>query len=104
MFMEKLENCNYAVELGKVLKFSLVGIAGQDLFEGNPTLTLALVWQLMRAYTLSILSQLAKGPNGIVEKEIVEWANKKVRLSCKKELYFVCLVLFSRRDLLANGR
>lgn len=96
MFMEKLENCNYAVELGKVLKFSLVGIAGQDLFEGNPTLTLALVWQLMRAYTLSILSQLADGPNGIVEKEIVEWANKKVCLSFF-ESFTVCLIpdLFS---------
>lgn len=84
MFMEKLENCNYAVELGKILKFSLVGIAGQDLSEGNPTLTLALVWQLMRAYTLSILSQLAADrgmSGGIVEKEIVEWANKKVRYS-----------------------
>ena len=38
--MEKLENCNYAVELGKQLKFSLVGIAGQDISDGNPTLTL----------------------------------------------------------------
>ncbi|XP_026638974.1 plastin-2 [Microtus ochrogaster] len=47
--MKKLENCNYAVELGKnQAKFSLVGIAGQDLNEGNHTLTLALVWQLMR--------------------------------------------------------
>lgn len=45
----QIENCNYAVELGKTnAKFSLVGIAGQDLNEGNPTLTLALVWQLMR--------------------------------------------------------
>lgn len=39
-FMEKLENCNYAVELGRQLKFSLVGIAGQDLNDGNATLTL----------------------------------------------------------------
>ena len=39
-FMEKLENCNYAVELGKQLKFSLVGIAGKDISDGNPTLTL----------------------------------------------------------------
>lgn len=39
-FMEKLENCNYAVELGKELKFSLVGIAGQDISDGNQTLTL----------------------------------------------------------------
>lgn len=77
--MEKLENCNYAVELGRKLNFSLVGIAGQDIFEGNPTLTLALVWQLMRAYTLTILSQLAShGHQTIVEAEIVEWVNQKV--------------------------
>lgn len=38
--METLENCNYAVELGRQLKFSLVGIAGQDLNDGNATLTL----------------------------------------------------------------
>lgn len=39
------------MELGKnQAKFSLVGIAGQDLNEGNRTLTLALVWQLMRRY------------------------------------------------------
>jgi hypothetical protein len=40
--MEKLENCNYTVELGKQLKFSLVGIAGQDINEGNATLTLGI--------------------------------------------------------------
>ncbi|KAI1289981.1 Plastin-1 [Halotydeus destructor] len=84
MFMEKLENCNYAVELGKTLKFSLVGIAGQDISEGNPTLTLSLVWQLMRAYTLSILTQLAQSDSSqeghvVVEKEIVEWANNKLK-------------------------
>lgn len=82
-FMEKLENCNYAVELGKELKFSLVGIAGQDLGEGNPTLTMALVWQLMRAYTLSVLSSLASSDGGrsspVVEGEIIVWVNKKVR-------------------------
>lgn len=39
------------MELGKnQAKFSLVGIAGQDLNEGNRTLTLALIWQLMRRY------------------------------------------------------
>ncbi|KAF4533448.1 hypothetical protein B566_EDAN001174 [Ephemera danica] len=77
-FMEKLENCNYAVELGKQLKFSLVGIAGQDLNDGNATLTLALIWQLMRAYTLSILTQLANTGNPMVEKEIVTWVNNKL--------------------------
>lgn len=83
-FMEKLENCNYAVELGKNLKFSLVGIAGQDLNDGNATLTLALIWQLMRAYTLSILTQLAQTGNPIVEKEIVTWVNNKLASASKK--------------------
>ncbi|XP_032795189.1 plastin-1 isoform X1 [Daphnia magna] len=77
-FMEKLENCNYAVELGRQLKFSLVGIAGKDISDGNPTLTLALIWQLMRAYTLSILTQLADTGSPIVEKEIIDWVNNKL--------------------------
>lgn len=106
--MEKLENCNYAVELGKQLKFSLVGIAGKDISDGNPTLTLgnnslysrektklrcshfffsflrfsncclALIWQLMRAYTLSILTQLADTGSPIVEREIIDWVNNKL--------------------------
>lgn len=48
--MEKLENCNYAVELGKELKFSLVGIAGQDLSDGNATLTLGkkICWMIIK--------------------------------------------------------
>lgn len=82
-FMEKLENCNYAVELGKQNKFSLVGIGGQDINEGNVTLTLALVWQLMRAYTLSILTKLAESGNPIVEREIVTWVNNKLNSAGK---------------------
>lgn len=43
MFLFLSENCNYAVELGKQCKFSLVGIGGQDILEGNETLTLGKV-------------------------------------------------------------
>lgn len=86
-FMEKLENCNYVVELGKQSKFSLVGIAGQDINDGNATLTLALIWQLMRAYTLSILTQLANTGSPIVEKEIVQWVNHKLQ-SAQKQTNF----------------
>jgi hypothetical protein len=32
---KKIENCNYSVEIGKDLKFSLVGIAGKDFYDGN---------------------------------------------------------------------
>uniref|UniRef100_A0A8C3G7U0 Plastin-3 n=1 Tax=Cyclopterus lumpus TaxID=8103 RepID=A0A8C3G7U0_CYCLU len=73
--MKKLENCNYAVELGKMAKFSLVGIGGQDLNDGNATLTLALVWQLMRRYTLNVLEGLGDGQK-VNDDIIVKWVNK----------------------------
>lgn len=73
--MKKLENCNYAVDLGKEAKFSLVGIGGQDLFDGNHTLTLALVWQLMRRYTLNVLEDLGDGQK-VNDDIIVKWVNK----------------------------
>ena len=37
-----------------------------------------LVWQLMRAYTLAMLSRLSQGLN-VNDSMIVEWVNKKVR-------------------------
>lgn len=77
-FMEKLENCNYAVDLGRKQKYSLVGIAGQDLCDGNTTLTMALVWQLMRSYTLSVLSTLTQSSKSEVEQEIFVWVNQKL--------------------------
>ena len=39
--MKKVENCNYAVEIGKdQMKFSLVSIEGKDIHDCNETLTL----------------------------------------------------------------
>ena len=37
-----LENCNYAVELGRKVNFVLVNIDGNDIMTGNRTLTLGL--------------------------------------------------------------
>lgn len=37
---KKVENTNYAVVLGKSLKFTLVGIQGADIVDGSKTLTL----------------------------------------------------------------
>ncbi|XP_054610393.1 plastin-3-like isoform X1 [Dunckerocampus dactyliophorus] len=81
--MKKLENCNYAVELGKGAKFSLVGIGGQDLNDGNSTLTLALVWQLMRRYTLNVLEGLGEGQK-VNDDVIVKWVNKKLSEAGKR--------------------
>merc|ERR1719154_11863 len=64
------------------MKFSLVGIAGQDICEGNETLSLALVWQLMRSYTLGMLEnmpQLSGGKGGRgQEGEIIKWVNRRL--------------------------
>ncbi|XP_008936189.1 PREDICTED: plastin-1-like, partial [Merops nubicus] len=82
--MKKIENCNYAVELGKTkARFSLVGIAGHDLNEGNPTLTLALVWQLMRRYTLNVLLDLGEGEK-VNDEIIFKWVNQKLANANKK--------------------
>lgn len=52
------------------------------LINRNST-SVALIWQLMRAYTLSVLSQLANTGNTTIEKEIVAWVNKKLQSAQK---------------------
>jgi len=78
---KKVSNCNYAVVIGKQLKFSLVGIGGSDIVDGNKKLLLALVWQLMRMHTLKFLAQVqAKkfGGKEVTDQMIIDWANQLV--------------------------
>ncbi|KAK5006832.1 Fimbrin, actin-bundling protein [Elasticomyces elasticus] len=72
-----VENTNYAVELGKQNRFSLVGIQGADITDGQRTLTLGMVWQLMRRDIVSTLGALAKrmGKREIGDADMVAWAN-----------------------------
>lgn len=86
--MQRIQNCNYAIDIGRQLRFSLVGIQGKDIYDGNPTLTLALIWQLMRAYTLTVLANCTKGisadsndgtPALAADKDIIDWANNKLK-------------------------
>jgi len=74
--MRKIENCHYAVEIGKKLKYSLMGVAGIDIHEQNKKLTLALVWQLMLGYTTKVLTELTPGDNAIRDSEIRDWVNE----------------------------
>ncbi len=78
----KVGNCNYAVVLGKQLRFSLVGIGGVDFNAGNKKLILAMVWQMLRFYTLNLLSELGGGKK-IEEKDIVAWAQGQVTAAGK---------------------
>ncbi|XP_014888470.1 plastin-1 [Poecilia latipinna] len=77
--MKKLENCNYAVKLSKdEAKFSLVGVGGENLNEGSRTHTLALVWQLMRRYTVMVLSDLGTGEK-VADQFILNWVNSTLK-------------------------
>lgn len=74
-----VENTNYAVELGKANKFSLVGIEGADITDGQKTLTLGLVWQLMRRNIVLTLKSLSTNGRDLTDSDILKWAQETVR-------------------------
>uniref|UniRef100_A0AAX7TF62 Plastin 1 n=1 Tax=Astatotilapia calliptera TaxID=8154 RepID=A0AAX7TF62_ASTCA len=109
--MKKLENCNYAVELGRdVARFSLVGIGGVNLNEGSRVHTLGLVWQLMRRYTIQVLSDLGDGER-VVDQIILDWVNKMLSqnrkdtqiTSFKDKLISTSLPVIDLIDVIAPG-
>ncbi|RCH82286.1 fimbrin, partial [Rhizopus stolonifer] len=73
---KQLENCNYAVRLGQENRFSLVGIQGADIVDENKTLTLGLVWQMMRENIVFTLQSLSKGGRPVTDMDMVKWANE----------------------------
>ena len=75
---KKVENCNYAVVVGKGMKFSLVGIGGVDIHDGNKKLILSVIWQLMRHHTIKILTMISGTGEKIEDKSIIAWANERV--------------------------
>ncbi|KAL4749352.1 hypothetical protein BDW72DRAFT_134724 [Aspergillus terricola var. indicus] len=81
MRFKAVENTNYAIELGKHHGFSLVGVQGADITDGQRTLTLGLVWQLMRRDITNTLSTLASrlGKHEITDSEMIKWANDMTR-------------------------
>jgi len=70
----KNNNNDYAVVLGKQMKFSLVGIGAADITSGNKKLILAYVWQLFRYHSLKMLQAVSKGAK-VDEQAILEFAN-----------------------------
>ncbi|KAF2731467.1 actin-bundling protein Sac6 [Polyplosphaeria fusca] len=81
MRFKALENTNYAVELGKQNMFSLPGIQGADITDGQRTLTLGMVWQLMRRDIVHTLTGLAQrlGKREISDADMIKWANDMAR-------------------------
>jgi hypothetical protein len=81
--MKKIENCNFAVNVAEQLKFSMVGIGGTDITDGNQKLVMALLWQTMRAYTMTVLQKCAGSVKPVTDAQIVDWVNKKLSASGK---------------------
>ncbi|KAJ3432049.1 fimbrin-2 [Anaeramoeba flamelloides] len=77
---EKINNCNRVVDLGKRLGIKLRTTGGRDIYDGNKTMVLGYVWQLMRYHVLSILKKLnvLKGLK-IDDSAMVNWANLQVK-------------------------
>eukprot|EP01038_Epipyxis_sp_PR26KG_P015488 gene15488-20902_t len=77
---KKVENANYIIELGKQMKFTLINVGPLDIVDGNQKIILAIIWQAMRKYTLSLLEGLATRTSitSITDDHIVHWANSKV--------------------------
>jgi len=82
MRVKAVENTNYVVDLGKDMKFSLVGIGGVDITDGKESLTLAVVWQLMRHHVLTVLKEVGGGAP-VSEQAMIKWANEAVSASGK---------------------
>lgn len=73
-----LENTNYAVAIGKSQGFSLVGIEGSDIVDGNKLLDLALVWQLMRKNINLTMAKLSSSGRDMSDAQILKWAQDQV--------------------------
>lgn len=81
---KQLENCNYAVHLGQDNGFSLVGIQGSDIVDEQKTLTLALVWQLMRENIVRTLQSLNESGRPVTDMDMVKWANETAQRGGKQ--------------------
>ncbi|UZO26508.1 fimbrin variant 2 [Rhizophagus irregularis] len=75
---KQVENTNYAITIGKDLRFTLVNIQGADICDGTKTLILGLVWQMMRMNIIQTLTSLSKGGRDITDNDLIKWANDTV--------------------------
>ncbi|GAA5907788.1 hypothetical protein JCM6882_004557 [Rhodosporidiobolus microsporus] len=79
-----VENTNYVLDLATQNHMHIVGIQGADLVDGQRTLTLGVVWQMMRRNILSTMASLSKGGREVSDSDIVRWANEQVQKGGKR--------------------
>ncbi|KAG0196293.1 hypothetical protein BGX28_010338 [Mortierella sp. GBA30] len=76
---KQVENTNYAIMIGQHLRYTLVNMQGADIVDGSPTLTLGIVWQMMRENVTQTMKKLSKSGRDITDMEMIRWANDAVQ-------------------------
>ncbi|GAM27064.1 hypothetical protein SAMD00019534_102390 [Acytostelium subglobosum LB1] len=71
-----IENCDYLISLTKMVKYSVIGLLGPDIYNKNIYTLLSIVMQLMRSYYIVPLMEGVKVPN---EEGILEMVNQKLK-------------------------
>eukprot|EP00026_Physarum_polycephalum_P000321 Phypoly_transcript_00321.p2 GENE.Phypoly_transcript_00321~~Phypoly_transcript_00321.p2 ORF type:complete len:450 (+),score=75.82 Phypoly_transcript_00321:1416-2765(+) len=75
---KKVENCNLGLKICvSKLNFSLVGIGGKDIFDGNRKLILAVIWQACKYHLLAAL-RMCGGGQEVTEADVLSFLNKRV--------------------------
>ena len=76
---KRLENCGMVCEASRKVGLKLVGVEGKDIEAGTPKFVLSLCWQLWRSHIGNMLAQVTGTGKRPDEKEILAWANGKVK-------------------------
>ncbi|WFC93570.1 fimbrin [Malassezia brasiliensis] len=81
-----VENTNYVLEIARANHLQLVGIQGADITDGAKTLTLGLVWQIMRMNITKTLAELSRSGKSVSDTEILQWANNRLKAAGKTSM------------------
>jgi len=75
---KKVENCNLGLKICvSKLNFSLVGIGGKDILDGNRKLILAVIWQACKYHLLAALRTCGNGVE-VTESDVLSFLNKRI--------------------------
>lgn len=78
---KKINNTNYAVDLGKNMKLSMVNVQGADITDRNKKLILGFTWQLMRYHLLKFLASLSVDGKKVTDKDVIAFCNDSINKS-----------------------